>query len=304
MKITTKFNLVLFTVFTLSLGVIGYLSYEVLKKNTRDEVMQHAGMMLESAMAVRSYTVKEIRPLLQDQMAHEFLPQTVPAYAATQSFNKLRTLHPEYSYKEATLNPTNLRDRAVDWEADIIREFQANMERPEISGIRETPTGKTLYLARPIHIKNAGCLTCHGVVSDAPETLLARYGKNNGFGWKMNEVVGAQIVTVPMSYPIQKAKEAFITFMASVAGVYLFVVFVLNWMLRKLFIKPVVKMSEIANQISMGNMSAPEFKEGGKDEISVLATSFNRMRRSLVKAISLIEKNTTRSTQSTGRSNR
>ena len=156
-------------------------------------------------------------------MAHEFLPQTVPAYAATQSFNKLRTLHPEYSYKEATLNPTNLRDRAVDWEADIIREFQANMKRPEISGIRETPTGKTLYLARPIHIKNAGCLTCHGVVSDAPETLLARYGKNNGFGWKMNEVVGAQIVTVPMSYPIQKAKEAFITFMASVAGVYLFV---------------------------------------------------------------------------------
>jgi protein-histidine pros-kinase len=49
-------------------------------------------------------------------------------------------------------------------------------------------------------------------------------------------------------------------------------------------------MSEAANDISTGNMDIPEFSEKGGDEISLLARSFNRMRRSLEKAIELIEK--------------
>jgi protein-histidine pros-kinase len=32
--------------------------------------------------------------------------------------------------------------------------------------------------------------------------MIAIYGTNNGFGWKENEIVGAQIVSVPMSVPL------------------------------------------------------------------------------------------------------
>lgn len=290
MKLATKFNLVLVTVLGASLGGTGYFSYEVLQKNARDEVVNHAGMMLESALAVRSYTVGEIRPLLAHRMKKEFLPQSVPAYAATRSINKLHKLHPQYSYKEATLNPTNLRNRAVDWESDIIRGFQADSGLSELTGVRTTPTGKSLYLARPIRISNEGCLSCHGVAKNAPRTMLARYGDVNGFGWKMGEVVGAQIVTVPMSYPVAKAEEAFVTLMAWLSGVYAVIIVVLNLLLRSLFIRPIERMARLADEVSMGNMSAEEFDEHRKDEISVLAASFNRMRRSLVKAISLIEK--------------
>jgi protein-histidine pros-kinase len=49
-------------------------------------------------------------------------------------------------------------------------------------------------------------------------------------------------------------------------------------------------MSEAANEISTGNMDIPELSEKGGDEVSLLARSFNRMRRSLEKAIELIEK--------------
>ena len=126
MKLVAKFNLVLVGVCSIGLAIAGYLSYNILQKNAREEVVQHAGMMMEAALAIRSYTVGEIRPLLKLQMTRTFLPQTVPAYAATQSFDKLRKNHPEYSYKEATLNPTNLRDRAADWEADIVQSFRNN----------------------------------------------------------------------------------------------------------------------------------------------------------------------------------
>jgi len=288
MKLVVKFNLVLAAVLLLGLMLIGTLSYRILQENARNEIIERAGMMMEAALAVRSYTVTEIRPLLALQMKTTFLPQTVPAYAATQAFTKLRKTHQEYTYKEATLNPTNPRDRAADWEADIIQEFRNRGEKKEIVGVRETPTGAALYLARPIQITDGGCLVCHSTVEAAPKTMLALYGEANGFGWKLNEIVGAQVVSVPMSVPIAQAERAFQTFMGSLVGVFILIVVVLNVMLRIIVINPVTRMSHIADEVSRGKMEAPEFSEKGNDEIGLLGASFNRMRRSLEKAMNML----------------
>lgn len=288
MKLVVKFNLVLIGVLALGLLLTGTLSYRILQQNARNEILERAGMMMEAALAVRSYTVSEIRPLLALQMKSTFLPQTVPAYAATQAFTKLRKTHQEYTYKEATLNPTNPRNRPADWEADIIQEFRNRGEAKELVGMRETPTGAMLYLARPIQVTDGGCLVCHSTVEAAPKTMLALYGEANGFGWKFNEIVGAQIVSVPMSVPIAQAERAFQTFMGSLVGVFVLIIVVLNVMLRLIVINPVTKMSQIADEVSRGQMDAPEFSEKGNDEISLLAASFNRMRRSLEKAMKML----------------
>ena len=289
MKLTLKFNLVLIVVFSIGLAITALLSWNILQANAKKEVTERAGLMMESALAVRGYTVSEIRPLLRLQMKKVFVSQSGPAYAATQTFNKLREKHPEYAYKEATLNPSNPRNRAVAWEADIVQDFRNNPDHKELIGVRKTPTGDSLYLARPMQIKNPGCLTCHSTVEAAPKTLLAKYGDSNGFGWKLNEIVGARIVSVPMAVPLQKAREAFETFMISLVAVFVVIIIIINIMLRYIVIGPVTEMSEIADQVSKGNMNAAEFSERGKDEIGVLAASFNRMRRSLEKAMVMLE---------------
>ena len=111
MKIRTKLNLILLAAFVTGLALVGWLSYEVLYQNARDEVIQNAGIMLEAALAMRHYTAKQIKPHLEMQLQRVFLPQSVPAYAATEIFNDLRTQYEDYTYKEATLNPTNPRNR-------------------------------------------------------------------------------------------------------------------------------------------------------------------------------------------------
>jgi len=289
MRLRTKFNLVLLLVFSGSLVVTGWLSYSMLQKNARDEVLQNAGIMMEAALSVRGYTVKQVKPLLEMQLRRAFLPQSVPAYAATEIFNELRSNYAEYTYKEATLNPTNPRDRATDWEADIVQDFRNTPDKKHILGERMTPTGKALYLARPIQITNKECLVCHSTVEAAPETMIKLYGTANGFGWKHNEIVGAQIVSIPMSVPIQKAQQAFYTFMGSLCGVLVLIFIVLNIMLRYVIVRPLAKMSQMADEISTGNLDIPEFEAAGNDEITVLARSFNRLRRSLEKAMKMIE---------------
>ena len=117
--------------------------------------------------------------------------------------------------------------------------------------------------------------------------MIAKYGGNNGFGWKLNEIIGAQVV--PMSLPIENANRAFVTFMASLTGVFVVLFIILNLMLSFLIVRPITDMSEAANEIGTGNMDIVEFPDKGRDEVALLAKSFNRMRRSLQKAIPLID---------------
>jgi hypothetical protein len=106
MTLFVKFNLVFVAVFLLGLAASGYVSWTLLQRNAQEEIVQNGRLLMEKSLAVRAYTANQIRPLLQTQMLDTFLPQTVPAYSATEVFNDLRKKFPEYSYKEATLNPT------------------------------------------------------------------------------------------------------------------------------------------------------------------------------------------------------
>jgi len=289
MGLRLKFNLVLLTVFVVGLGVTGYISYELLHRNARDEVLRNAGVMMEASLSMRSYTVGQVRPnLVADP--DKFLPQSVPAFGATEIMTLLRKKYPDYAYKEAALNPSNPRNRAVEWETDVVNAFRADPARPEISGMRETPTGRSLYLARPLQIKDPACLSCHTTPEMAPASMVKIYGTANGYGWQLNEVIGAQIVSVPMDLPIRNANRAFVTFMSSLAVVFAVLFVILNMMLSALIVQPITRLSAAADQISKGRLDAAEFPDTGKDEVSQLGQAFNRMRRSLEKAISLIDK--------------
>src|SRR5262245_15207833 len=204
----------------LGLGATGYVSWRLLERNARQEIAENARLLMDTALAARAYTSSQVGPLLETQMKYTFLPQSVPAYSATEVFGDLRKKHTEYNYKEAVLNPTNPRNRAVDWETDIVTQFRGDKDSKEIVGDRETPTGPSFYVARPIRISNPACLRCHSTVDAAPKTLVERYGPANGFGWNLNEVVGAQIISVPTTVPLERANKAFTVFMTSITAVF------------------------------------------------------------------------------------
>ncbi|WP_097459987.1 c-type heme family protein [Mangrovitalea sediminis] len=289
MSLRLKFNLVLGLASLAGIALAAILVYNLLQKNARQEILDSARIMLQSAMSVRAYTVDEIRPLLALQQKRQFLPQTVPAYAANRYIAHLQKQYPEYSYREATLNPTNPTDRATDWEADIVNYFRNHKDAKELIGTRDTPTGPSLYLSHPIQINDPKCLACHSVPSAAPATMIAKYGSDNGFGWKLHEVVGSQIVSVPMSLPLDRAKRTFMVFMSLLLGVFVLIAILLNVMLDFVVVRPVKRLSEKANEVSLGALEAEEMPVKGNDEISSLTQSFNRMHRSLASAVKMLD---------------
>lgn len=289
MSLLVRINLLLGVVSAAAACVAGYACWTILEGNARREVLAEAGLMMESAVAMRAYTASEILPLIEQRMQDSFLPQGIPFYAATQNFLKLRERHPDYTYKEATLNPTNPRDRAADWEADIIQRFRNDEHAQEFIGERDTPMGKSLYLARPIRA-DAECAQCHGAPAAAPAALVARYGKNNGFGWQLHEIVGAHIVSVPFANAAAAAARAFHGFVIALAALFATIFIVLNALLYVLLVRPVRRIVGTADRLSVGDLAAEEFPPNGPSEIASLVRSFNRMRTSLDKAMRLLDR--------------
>jgi Protein of unknown function (DUF3365) len=288
-----KFNLVFIPVLLLCLGAIGYVTQHALVESAREHVEQNARIIMEAALSSRTYTTKQVAPLLQQKnfklqtavaelrktieevpksvdqnvpndlragvkrgfllgqqhaltalgdflnsikgksdelLDTEFHPQSVPAFAATEIFGYLREKFPNYFYKEATLNPTNPRDRATDWETDIVNQFRGDKGHDEMSAARDTPNGISLFLARPITVNNVSCLECHSTADKAPVEMIKLYGTANGFDWKLNDIIGAQVVSVPLAVPLQLAQVAFINLLWWLIGAFLVILLVANIM--------------------------------------------------------------------------
>src|SRR5215467_6099400 len=290
MKLLSKFNLVLLVFFGVSGFVISHLAYQFLMRNASDQVLQQAELMMASARSTRDYTSEQVKPLILEHPEHEtrFFPQTVPAFAATTVFNSIRKSYPDYSYREATLNPTNLIDRAEDWEADIVRYFADHPGEKKLVGERETPTGRYLYLAKPM-VATQSCLECHSTPDVAPAAMVKTYGAQNGFGWKLNQVIAAQIVSVPMSVPVLVADAAYRNLIMFLVITFLVTIAALDTALYFIVIRPLHRVSQAADRISKGDTDQPELQVSGRDEIADVTASFNRMHVSLAKALKMLE---------------
>ncbi len=123
MGLKAKFNLMMLLALLVGLALAAGLSWRIVHDEARRDVLQEANIMMAEASAIRDYTNKEIAPLLADQIKTRFLPHTVPSWAAQTNLRDLAKQFPDYTYKEAALNPTNPADKATDWESNIIAEF-------------------------------------------------------------------------------------------------------------------------------------------------------------------------------------
>jgi len=288
-KLLAKFNLVLIVVFGLGMFLIAWNARNFLMASARQQVLQQAELMSASASATKDYTDQQVSPILEKTPEHynDFLPQTIPFYAANATFKFLRSTHPDYSLREAALNPTNLDDRATQFEADLINYFRNNPKQSEEVGERSTPVGPELYVADSI-VAAPGCLECHSEPSLAPRAMVRHYGRDHGFGWQANEIVGAQIVSVPMSVPIAMANTGFRNLLISLGAIFLLTILLIDVAVYSIVVRPLRRVSKSADLISKGEIDMPPLEIKGKDEIAEVTASFNRMHTSLKKAFEML----------------
>ena len=145
----------------------------------------------------------------------------------------------------------------------------------------------SLELARPL-VNKPACLECHDTAADAPKSMVALYGTQNGYGWKPGEIIAAQIVSVPMSASALRAEHIRRLFLVPFLGFLVLLFVSMNILLHFVVIRPMEKIAKNADAVSMGKIDTPEYHYRGRDQIGRLAASFNRMHRSLVEAFRML----------------
>ncbi|WP_299411356.1 DUF3365 domain-containing protein [Acaryochloris sp. IP29b_bin.148] len=298
LKLGVKLNLILLSVFLIIVLINGLLLSNILQKNAEQEVKDKALVLIETMTSVREYTsrnvtqntIKKLSPELE--LDGQFIKTSVPAYSANEVFNNLqsREQYSDFFYKEATLNPTAPGDRADKFEAEIVERFRDQPDLQEQFGFRKVPAGNLFYIARPLQIKNESCLVCHSTPDRAPASQIKTYGKEGGFGWELNEIVGAQMIQVPASKVFAEARRLQLLVIGILAAGFIIAAIILNLFLKFSIISPLTKMSKWSRDVSTGTLDA-DFEHKPNDEIGVLAASVNRLKVSLEMAMNMLKQN-------------
>ncbi|MEE9446655.1 MAG: HAMP domain-containing protein, partial [Arenicellales bacterium] len=129
-----------------------------------------------------------------------------------------------------------------------------------------------------------GCLFCHGKAEEAPFAIRNKYGVNSGYNWKIGTVIGGSAVGVPLANIYDVAFKRTLYALLALATIFGLIFLIINRMVSKNIIKPLLTISKQAQKISKGDMSKPILIESN-DEIGDLGKSFELMRRSYISII-------------------
>jgi diguanylate cyclase (GGDEF)-like protein len=236
MNTRARLNLSLALTFLVMFCATSALLYRALMDGALNEVRRESMLRMEMALAVREYTIEDVRPLLQ-ALGHKYKQPAIPAYAANRSMELLEREHAQYRYQEVALNPMNPANRPSAWQADAIEAFRTDPARNEMTVFTDGPNGQVMHVLRPVR-PTSDCMSCHGPAANAPADLLQRYA-GNGLGWKVGDTVGAQIVSVPTDHAMRAARETWWWHVSATLTVFGVLFLVLNRMLSRMVIAPI-----------------------------------------------------------------
>ena len=259
--------------FTLGLLVPGILGYQLLQHGAYRETHDKAVATNALIAAVRRSAEDTAAPRAgagRNDIAHRGTQAAMQAVKQYQS-----SWHEDtFQYRRVALNPVEPKDRADGFEAGLVRLLAAN---PRLAQTEQEIRDKGVtyhVLATPITVSQERCLSCHGASKEASASRVKRYGHRAATGWKLRQVVGADIIYTPSDYPRSQAAAAFWAVTRSVAVLALICSIMLILRAHYLVARPVREMLATSEAIQRGEWPRRPVRYSG-DELGALASSFH-----------------------------
>ncbi len=291
MKIKLKINLLLLVLGMVSTVLITLFQYYVSKKQVIDDAFDKAELINSFALASRQYTVETMRPLaVQLAGPDQFHPQIMGGFFVARAIgDHFAKAQPGYSFKQSTINPINASNKSTRQEKEVIDFFNSHRNETIQKGILQKNGQDYFFTAKPI-VAQKGCLKCHGNKEDAPAGRVQKYPGPGGYNYKANTVVAAFFTYIPVEKALGNLKATSLKIASVGIGTTIFILFIIWLFIGKFITRPIDNLTMLANQVSKGKLLAQEISFDSKDEIGDLYQSFDRMRKSVIKLIKMIQR--------------
>ncbi len=292
LSLRIKVNLILAIIFVGGTGLSWFGITYIMARQAEAQIGTASEMLRKSMNAVRDYTGSNVSPRLKPAQATSptFLRETVPGFAAREVFESLRLTEgfDEFRYKEASPNPTNPRDRADDFEESLVAWFVSHPDLKTKTGFREVEGKKLFYSASPLTVTKPSCLECHSNPEAAPPSMITEYGRDNGFGWHLHQIIAAQVVYLPAARVLDQGQQDARRVVLLFAEIFGVVILLINMLLRRNVIRPLNHLAAATAAVGRGAEHSERFEEteAGRslresghrgDELGRLAGTFGLM---------------------------
>jgi HAMP domain-containing protein len=292
MSIRIRFLLLIGTLSLLVTIGIAYASYQFTFNNAEHEANTKGKLVHDYIDAQQQFFKQHMRPkVFKISPKDLFIPELMSGFTVTRGVSdEFHKTNPDYVFKQASLDPLHLANKADKDDLKIINTFkkQPTMTLDEGSIIKDGQS--YYYYAKPIKIESQKCLRCHGDPANAPREQIEAYGTEHGYNWKLGDLASAYIVYVPLEKSIAQAKKSAIN-LVLIGVVSIAVMVLILWVFFSMYvIKPLVMLEQRATQISLGENLDKTIATSSNDEIGSLARSVDRLRISVDKMLKRFKK--------------
>lgn len=278
-RIGTRFCLVVGAFALVFSTMILYRAWASARRHADEMTAVQAEIALVFDLAIREYIKESVRPEMEKRIGPEdfVLEAMSTSYAARQIVTKVQERFPDYLLRFPSENPRNLVNRANTQEQALLTFFSENPDVDEWSG--RLKIDGVDYFARTSAMRlEEVCLRCHGDPDNAPRALLDRYGATGGFGYKVGDLAGMDMVAIPMERVhaelASQAKGNLLVMSVWLAALVASILGAFGWIVTRRLAAITRHFQKAACQETMALQPAPET---GRDEITVLARGFNRL---------------------------
>ncbi|MGD8588396.1 MAG: DUF3365 domain-containing protein [Chromatiales bacterium] len=282
-SLVAKFNLSLLVIYLGSVLITAPSIYLLTKQEVYDRAEEELVLMIDMVKSIQNFVATDLRPhFLREKIFYS--PSFSGIVATSRIAKHLKQKQPQYYIKNASDNPLNQDNLVHGMEQDLLERFRADRTLQSLNSIG-TIEGKNYLVSAAPKISKKGCLRCHGDPADAPLDVTANYGKQSGYGYQNDEVVGVSLVGVPLEEVQSLAIQRSLFVIGAITVIFSLLFVIVNLLVRRLILVPVLEITEVAKAVSKGDIHRAISADKGNDEIAELTNAFELMRRSLLTAM-------------------
>lgn len=183
------------------------------------EAREKASLILSQVGAVQGYVRITLRPAMYRILPeNQFVLEAMStSYITRFIMSDLNLAKEAFTYRRVGIGARNPDYEARPLERELIRRFEADPKLVHVEEFVELDGERHFVTAQPQRFE-AACLHCHGDPDKAPRELIERYGDKRGFGRKVGQLAGIDMVSLKVERDVGGIRDATASFALLFAG--------------------------------------------------------------------------------------
>ena len=212
----------------------------------KTEVANKARLIFDNLLAVQTYVRETLRPMMYEILPPgAFVIETMSnSYITRKVMSDLNMARDQYTYRRVALDPRNPQYAPTEMEREIIAYFQQHPQTQTLSRFERLGGEECYIAARPVVFQKS-CLDCHGRPENAPAVMLARYGREAGFGRQEGEISGLDMLVLPVGREAAATRQVTITFVIVFACGMLAILGFTHFFVDRLMLQNIGRLNEL-----------------------------------------------------------